>query len=84
MLQARGLTRTYNRMAKGIFKGASVTVITRLGNDRLRTDYDRLLNNGTRPNLARLTVARKIAAIVLSMWKNQEVYDPSRHRVKGE
>jgi transposase len=84
VLQTRGLTRTYNRMAKGLFKGAAITVITRLGGDPLRADYDRLLEKGTKPNLARLTVARKIAAIVLSMWKSQEVYDPSRHRVKGE
>src|SRR5207247_4631163 len=29
----------------------------------------------TRPNLAKLTVARQIAAIVLAMWKTQEEYD---------
>jgi predicted metal-dependent HD superfamily phosphohydrolase len=28
--------------------------------------------------MAKLTLARKIAAMVLSMWKHQEVYDPKR------
>ncbi len=32
------------------------------------------LVSGTRPPLARLTIARKIAATVLAMWKNEEVY----------
>ena len=27
-----------------------------------------------RPTLARLTIARKIAAAVLAMWKKEEVY----------
>ena len=40
----------------------------------------RLLAGGTKPNLAKVTVARKIAAIVLAMWKTEEVYDPAKHR----
>jgi hypothetical protein len=38
-----------------------------------------MLEAGIKPNLAKLTLARKIAATVLSMWKHQEVYDPQRH-----
>jgi hypothetical protein len=45
-------------------------------------DYERLLTQGTKPNLAKLTLARKIAATVLSMWKHQDAYDPERHRTK--
>ena len=44
----------------------------------LRRSYERLLVAGTKPNLARLTLARKLAATVLAMWKQQEVYDPAR------
>jgi hypothetical protein len=77
VLQSRGLNRNFNRAAKTIFKGAALTVITSSQNP-LRADYDRLLANGTKPTLARLTVARKIAAIVLSMWKNQQTYEPGR------
>ena len=41
-----------------------------------------MLDGGTKPNLAALTIARQIAGIVLSMWKNMEVYDPNRHEAK--
>ena len=40
-----------------------------------------MLASGIKPNLAKLTVARRVAAIVLAMWKHQEVYDPARHVV---
>jgi transposase len=84
VIQTRGLNYNFNRHAKAIFKGAAMTVITSMPTHPLRADYDRLVANGTKPNLARVTVARKIAAIVLAMWKNQEVYDPERHRAKPE
>ena len=79
--QTRGLNRNFNRTAKAIFKGAAMTVITSMHKDPLRRDYERLLENGTKPNLARLTLARKIASIVLAMWKNKEAYDPGKYRV---
>jgi hypothetical protein len=40
-----------------------------------------MLQAGIKPNLAKLTLARKLAAIVLSMWKHKEAYDPQRQRV---
>jgi len=40
--------------------------------------YDGLCANGLRPEMAQLTVARKLAAVVLSLWKKGELYDPSR------
>ena len=48
----------------------------------LHADYQRQLAAGTKPNLARLTLARRIAAIALAMWKHNEEYDPARHRRK--
>ena len=76
----RGLNQNFNRTAKAIFKGAATTVINSTSKDPLRADYERLLVNGTKPNLAKLTIARKISAIVLSMWKHQEVYNPEKYR----
>ena len=38
---------------------------------------------GTKPSLAKLTIARKLAAIALSMWKSKETYDPTKHRKQG-
>ena len=66
---------------KVVFKGAATTVISQLPEDPLHADYQRLLRSGTKPPLACLTLARKIAAIVLSMWRHREVYNPKRHRV---
>lgn len=77
--QTRGLTRKRQPVLKSIFKGAATTVITQLPEDPLHAHYQRMLESGIRPNLAKLTVARRIAAIVLSMWKREEVYDPKRH-----
>jgi len=78
--QTRGLNFNHNRRLKAIFKGAATTVIVHTRHDPLREDYERLLVNGTKPNLARLTIARKIAAIVLTMWKREERYSPERYR----
>ena len=51
-----------------------------MGPNPLKTGYEHRLAGGTKPNLAKLTVARQIAAIVLAMWKAEEKYDPGRHR----
>jgi len=72
--QTRGLSKKHNAPLEAIFKGAATTVIQRGKPEPLYADYERLLEAGTKPNLAKLTVARKIAAIVLRMWKQQEVY----------
>ena len=77
--RTRGLNRNFNRTLKYIFKGAATTVIGRARkNDPLHLHYLRLLDGGTKPNLAKLTVARQIASIVLSVWRSQEVYDPQK------
>ena len=43
-----------------------------------------MIDSGVKPNLAKLTLARRISSIVLSMWKHQEVYDPNHHRAVDE
>ena len=72
--QTRGLNQNYNRRLKGLFKSAASSVLRVGSAGGLRIHYDQLLENGTKPNLAKLTIARRIAAIVLAMWKNKEVY----------
>jgi transposase len=78
--KTRGLNLNHNHTLKYIFKGAATTVITQLEAEPLHQDYQRLLAAGTKPNLARLTIARKLAAIALSMWKSKEKYEPTKHR----
>jgi transposase len=74
--QTRGLNRTCNRTLKAIFKGAATTVIQCAKDEPLYYHYLQLLESGTKPNLAKLTIARQIASIILSMWRSEEVYDP--------
>ena len=64
--QTRGLTRQHNAVLKDLFKGAATTVITQR-RGAIYAGYERLLAAGTKPNLAKLTLARTIAAIVLCM-----------------
>jgi transposase len=78
--QTRGLNYSHNHHLKAVFKGAATTVLMQWHDDPLYHGYQRLLAGGTKPNLAKVTVARKIAAIVLSMWKTEEVYDPGKYR----
>jgi transposase len=78
VIQTRGLNFNHSPMLKMLFKGAATTVIAHDAPNPLRADYDRMLDEGTRPNLAKLTLARKIAAIVLAMWKTEERYDPRK------
>lgn len=78
--QTRGLNFNFNRTLKRIFKGAATTVISHQSANSFRAAYDRLCAEGTKPNLAKVTVARKIAATTLAMWKSEEVYDPAQER----
>ena len=76
--QTRGLNRNANRTLKGIFKGAATTVIGQARDEPLYRHYVQLLDGGTKPNLAKLTLARQVASILLAVWRNEEVYDPVR------
>jgi transposase len=75
--QTRGLNKNFSRPAKSILKGAATTAIAN-PTCPLGMEYQRLITNGTKPNLAKLTIARRIAAIALSVWKHNEEYDPKR------
>jgi hypothetical protein len=57
---------------------SATTVITQCKKDPIHARYERLLDGGTKPNLAKLSLARMIAATVLRMWKDEKEYDPER------
>jgi hypothetical protein len=65
--QVRGLNRNYNHDLKNLFKSAATNAVTKSG--PLQEFYLALVKRGIRPEMARLTVARKIAAITLAIWK---------------
>ena len=76
--QTRGLNRNRQPLLKNVFKGAAQTVVHSMPEHPLKIAYDRTTATGTKPNLAQLTLARRIAAAVLAMWKNMEKYDPAK------
>ncbi len=57
------------------FKSAALTA-SRC--EPFKTWYSELLARGLRPELARVTMARKIAAITLAVWKAGEDFDGSK------
>jgi transposase len=76
-VQMRGLNLNRQPILKAVFKGAAISV---LGKDNpFREHFQRLIANGTAPHLARLTIARRIAAATLTIWKNKEDYELSKH-----
>lgn len=75
----RGLNHHRHPLLKEVFKGAAFTVVCSMPSHPLHADYRRLVENGTRPDLARLTIARRIASAVLAMWKNNQEYDSAKH-----
>jgi transposase len=69
----RGLNWNHNHELKNLFKSAATAASTRHG--VFREFYLGLLAKGMRPEMARLTLARKIAAITLHVWKKGERFD---------
>jgi transposase len=70
----RGLNRNHNRILKDVFKGAATAATARPG--PLQDFYHGMLARGMRPELARVTLTRKLAALTLRLWKRGERYDP--------
>ncbi len=76
--QTRGLIRNFNHTLTRVFTGAATTVIGRAEDGPLYRHYLSLLDGGTKPNLAKLTIARQIASIMVALWRTGERYDPTR------
>lgn len=74
--QLHGLNQDHNHDLKGIFKGAAHKAASSPG--PFHEFYERLLAKGTKPSLARLTLARKIAATTLTVWKKGVRFNPEQ------
>jgi transposase len=72
-VSVRGLDRDHNHQLKDLFKGAAIQASTRKG--PFREFYEALVAKGMRPEMARLTLARKIAVIALTVWKKGGAFD---------
>jgi transposase len=71
----RGLNRNCNHRMKEIFIGAATGGTHR---EPYRGYLERAGKRGIRKEMARLTLARKIAAICLTIWKKGESFDPKK------
>jgi len=69
----RGLNRNHNHDLKAIFKGAALEASRTAG--PFHDFYEALLAKGRKPTMAHLTLARKIAAITLIVWKKEVSFD---------
>jgi transposase len=69
----RGLNLNHNHDLKNLFKSAATTASG--GHGPFRQFYENLLIKGIKPEMARLSLARKMAAITLHVWKKGEPFD---------
>lgn len=77
----RGLNQNHNRVLKDVFKGAATAAKGRPG--PLQDWYQARLAGGMAEQLASVTLARKVAAIALRVWKKGERYDPAQLTVQA-
>jgi transposase len=76
--QLRGLNQDHNHDLKKIFKGTATRASISAG--PFRDFYEALLAKGMKPTMARLTLARKIAAITLTVWKKGASFEAKHLR----
>jgi transposase len=69
----RGLNKNHNHDLKNIFKGAALRAAA--AEKPFQEFYAALLAKGIKSEMARLTLARKIAAITLIVWKKGVCFD---------
>jgi transposase len=73
VLAIRGLNKNHNHDLKNIFKGAATRAAAVSG--PFQNFYEACVARGMKPPMARLTLARKIAAITLLVWKKGVRFD---------
>jgi transposase len=74
----RGLNRNHNHLLKRVFKTAATSACH---SGPFVAAYEARLKRGMDPALARLTIARQIAAITLSLWKRGELFQVERMKL---
>ena len=72
-ISIRGLNCNHNHDLKNLFKSAATVAAAKPG--PFQEFYDALVAKGIKPEMARLTLARKIAAITLTVWKKGVRFD---------
>jgi hypothetical protein len=73
LVSIRGLNRDHKHDLKDLFKAAATRASVQPG--PFQDFYQRSLAKGINPTMVRLKLARKIAAITLTLWKKGENFD---------
>jgi transposase len=74
-IATRGLNRNHNHLLKRVFKNAATSACH---SGPFKAAYDARVAQGMAPSLARLTIARQLAATTLAIWKRGEQFSPER------
>jgi transposase len=74
-VSTRGLNRNHNHVLKRVFKNAATGACH---SGPFKAAYDLRVQQGMVPSLARLTVARQLAATTLALWKSGAQFNPER------
>jgi len=76
----RGLNRNHHPLLKSVFKGAANAAAAQEG--PFKEFYEACVGRGVREEMAKLTLARKIVAIVLRLWKTGEMFDATKLKMQ--
>jgi transposase len=76
-----GLNANHNPTVKGLFKDAAASALAHSG--PFKDFYNTRLAQGMEAELARVTLARKIAAIFLTLWKKGEVFNAEQMKTQA-
>ena len=68
-----GLNLAHNAMLKYVFKSAATSILQQHRTSTLFMDYERSLAGGTKPNIAKVTLARKLAATALRCGRRRRL-----------
>ena len=79
--QLRGLNQNHNHQMKEIFKSTATSAARCAG--PFQEFYARLLAKGMKPDMAKLTLARKIAAITLTIWRKGASFDANQLKAQA-
>lgn len=72
----RGLNRNHHPLLKAVFKGAAHAAASMPG--PLHDYYQASVARGVDQELAKVTLARKIAAVALRLWKKGEIFEAKK------
>ncbi len=78
-VSTRGLNRNHNHLLKRVFKQAAASASAE---GPFQAAFEARVQAGMEPSLARLTIARKLAATTLAVWKRGEQFSPERMKTQ--